>query len=82
MPNLDTECPTPAVSSAPLVAEVCACSCHAGHEVMHFVPCCYLCHKCRQRIVIDFWERHIETCSARHPEANAKIRLGPDSEAG
>lgn len=82
MRNLDTECPAPAVSSAPSVATICACSCHTGRDVMHFVPCCYVCPKCRQRIVIDCWERHIESCSDRGTEANPNIRLEPNSAAG
>ena len=43
----------------------CNCDCHKYDGVMHFVPCCDICHVCKKNIKYRY-ESHVKECKQRY----------------
>jgi hypothetical protein len=40
----------------------CRCPCHTTPGMMDYIPCCYTCPRCRQRISAEHMNDHISVC--------------------
>ena len=41
----------------------CNCPCHdKGRVIMHCIPCCYKCDKCKKNIKLITYDEHVKSC--------------------
>ena len=48
------------------LSDLCDCPCHSNSRIMHFIPCCFLCSFCGQRVRLETAERHTQEIARQH----------------
>ena len=47
------------------LTEVCNCPCHESRQVIHVIPCCSTCPRCKIKVSGYYYTEHIKKCAEK-----------------